>query len=137
MCPCHCQDTASINKQLDSIAEMVAVELLKKKGKAEEGGEEEDTEAGISAPKRPRQQTAVAEMVEKGLSADVILPALNSVLYGQLGFKGAGSDSYYQLENSYIDKVWVDHQPVGASTHVINIALRLLRRCWRGRRGSP
>ena len=133
MCPCHCQDTASISKQLDSIAEMVAVELLKK---AEEGGEE-DTEAGISAPKRPRQQTAVAEVVEKGLSADVILTALNSVLYGQLGFKGATSDSYYQLENSYIDKVWVDHQPEGASTHVINIDLHLLRRCWRGRRGSP
>ena len=136
MCPCHCQDTASINKQLDSIAEMVAVELLKKKGKAEEGEEGEDTEAGISAPKRPRQ-TAVAEVVEKGLSADVILTALNSVFYGQLGFKGAASDSYYQLENSYIDKVWSDHQPVGASTHVINIDLRLLRRYWRGRRGSP
>ena len=134
MCPCHCQDTASISKQLDSIAEMVAVELLKK---AEEGGEGEDTEAGISAPKRPRQQTAVAEVVEKGLSADVILTALNSVLYGQLGFKGATSDSYYQLENSYIDKVWVDHQPEGVSMHVINIDLHLLRRCWRGRRGSP
>lgn len=100
MLPCHCPGASNISKQLDSIAEVVAVELLK----ADENGEGDKTGSGASDPKRPRQSPLV-EVTQRGLSPDAILAALNTVLYDKLGFKGAPSDSYYELDNSYINKV--------------------------------
>ena len=106
MRPCHCPDTNTIGKQLDSIAEMVAVELLR--GEEREGeregegdGEGEGTEGGV---KRLRQ-SALAAVTQRGLPVDIILTALNKVLYDRLGFKGATGDAYYELDNSYIDRV--------------------------------
>ena len=104
MRPCHCPDRSTISKQLDSIAEMVAEELLRgleSEGGGDGEGEGERTEVGV---KRLRQDP-LAAMIQRDLSVDTILTALNSVFYDQLGFKGATSDSYYELDNFYIDRV--------------------------------
>ena len=95
MRPCHCPEESTINKQLDSIAEMVAEELLREAEREEEG---ERVEIGV---KRSRLST----VTERGMSVDTILTALNAIFYDRLGFKGATHDSYYELDNSYIDRV--------------------------------
>lgn len=99
MRPCHCLGGRSISGQLDSIAEMVAVELLNKRGEGEG-----QVEGGVSDPKRPRQESALMEVTQLRLPIDLLLTALNTVLYDHMGFRGA-TDNYYDLDNSYIDKV--------------------------------
>ena len=95
MRPCHCPQSSDIAKKLDSIAEMVAVHLVGSTtpGEIEEGD-----------VKRVRQ-SALAKVKEEGNhSVDDMLSALNSVLYDQLGYRGAG-EAYYELNNSFIDQV--------------------------------
>ena len=95
MRPCHCPGSSDIALQLDSIAEMVAVHLVG--GATHEEGEVRDT-------KRVRR-SALARVKEEGChSVDERLAAINSVMYDQLGYKGAG-EAYYELDNSFIDRV--------------------------------
>ena len=98
MRPCHCPDNSTISKQLDSIAEMVAEELLR----GVEGKREKD---GTKRRGKEQRQSSLAALTELGLSVDTILTALNSVLYDRLGFRAARFDLYFDLDNSYIDKV--------------------------------
>ena len=92
MRPCHCPGTSNITQELDSIAERVAVHLV---------GSTTPEEGEV---KRVRQ-SALARVKEEGdYSVDERLTALNSVLYDQLGYRGAG-ETYYELHNSLIDQV--------------------------------
>ena len=102
MRPCHCLGGRSISGQLDSIAEMVAMELLKKRGEGEGQGQ---VEGEVLDPKRPRHESALTEVTQLRLPIDTLLTALNTVLYDHMGFRGA-TDNYYDLNNSYIDKVY-------------------------------
>ena len=99
MRPCHCLGGRSISGQLDSIAEMVAVELLSKRGEGEGQAEGE-----VLDPKRPRHENPLTEVTQLRLPTDTLLNGLNTVLYDHMGFRGA-TDNYYDLNNSYIDKV--------------------------------
>lgn len=96
MRPCHCPEATIITKQLDSIAEMVAVQLLSVATDTTEEKEKDNVEV-----KKLRRSV---ELVRGSHSVDDMLSAINTVLYDQLGFRGAG-ESYYELENSYIDMV--------------------------------
>ena len=96
MRPCHCPDARIITDQLDSIAEMVAVQLLEGRREGEERGGPDDV-------KRSRE-SAVLKAVQLQLPVDTVLREINAVLYDRLRFTGAG-DSYYELDNSYIDRV--------------------------------
>ena len=121
MRPCHCPEASIIVKQLDSIAEMVAVHLLESVG-----GED----CGLDV-KRLRQ-SPLEKVVEKGLPVDAVLAALNTVLYDHLGFRGAG-DSYYELGSSFIDLVRMkDH--IKHPCSLILVPLYIVYRSWRGSR---
>ena len=100
MRPCHCPDNSTISKQLDSIAEMVAEELLRE-AESEGVGERERTKRRG----KELRENFLSAVTERGLSVDAILTALNSVLYDRLGFRETTSDSYYELDNCYIDRV--------------------------------
>ena len=98
MRPCHCPSAADISLKLNSIAEMVARRLI--------GGPpaEEKREEVMGGVKRVKESALVEVVREGDHSVDAVLAALNSVLYDQLGYRGAG-ESYYELENSFIDQV--------------------------------
>jgi hypothetical protein len=97
MRPCHCPGSSDIALQLDSIAEMVAVHLVG-------GATHEEGEGEVRDTKRVRW-SALARVKEEGShSVDERLTAINSVMYDQLGYKGAG-EAYYDLDNSFIDRV--------------------------------
>lgn len=95
MRPCHCPGTADIVGQLDSIAETVAEHLL------QDSTAEEKEEREL----KKMRQNAVVRVKEGGVHpVDNILAAINTVLYDQLGYKGA-EDDYYELSNSFFDQV--------------------------------
>ena len=113
MRPCHCPGATDIAQQLDSIADMVARKLIRQWEEEGNKGDEEEEEGkkGDEGDKKEGgrvkrvKESALAKVVGEGATpVGNILTALNSVLYDQLGFKGAG-ESYYSLENSFIDHV--------------------------------
>ena len=107
MNPCLSIDAEAISRQLDDIAEAVAVELIKRSG--DRNGGEDSAASQCSAPKcsKPEQYSSrnVARVHQLNLPLDIVLSAINNVLYNDLGFKPKPSEHYYDLENSYIDKV--------------------------------
>ena len=98
MNPCRAIQHEDIGAQLDNIAGMVAAELVQ--GQPGEVGKDDDHS---SAPKCSRLDVGQARGVEAPV--EQVLDAINTVLYDRLGFKPASVDHYYDLENSYIDKV--------------------------------
>lgn len=100
MNPCQTVRHEVVGTQLDSIAAMVAEELIQRQqgevGKDDQG----------SSPKSLRLDEDVLSRVRgMGVPAKSVLDAMNTVIYDRLGFKSAASDNYYDLENSYIERV--------------------------------
>ena len=99
-------------RQLDSIAEKVACELLRRHG---------DTHG--SPPECSRLESegddhaALVKVLEMKLPTMLVLDGMNTVLYDQLGFKPGSLQRYYDLENSYIDKVLVEAGNFYYNTH--------------------
>ena len=107
MRPCHCPGATDIAQQLDSIADMVARKLIRQGEEEGNKGDEEEEEGDKKEGGHVKRvkECALAKVVGEGATpVGDILTALNSVLYDQLGFKGAG-ESYNSLENSFIDHV--------------------------------
>ena len=98
MNPCRAIQHEDISAQLDNIAGVVAAELVQ--GQPGKVGKDDDQS---SAPKCSRLDVRQARAVEAPV--EQVLDAINTVLYDRLGFKPASVDHYYDLENSYIDKV--------------------------------
>ena len=129
MNPCREISACSIYRQLDSIAEQVAAELLQqyhddgeqKEAKISLAGDDEmDTsrstcaEVGQSSDSTEDQDhvneaCAVAAACERlrrlQLPTEVVLDGINMVLYSRLRFLSPSMEQYYNLENSFIDKV--------------------------------
>ncbi len=93
--------------QLDSIAEEVAKVLLRRLGGGGRDGKAEETKC----VKTDGASTCSGSSDVVSRARDLILPeravtdAINAVMYGHLGFRGAPEQHYYDLENSFIDKV--------------------------------
>lgn len=124
MNPCKEISAHSVHGQLDSIAEQVAAELQQYHSG---GGEQEAKssasddskvdhsrsstciEVGDSTKDHDRVNTTAAgcERV-RGLQlpTEVVLDGINTVLYSRLRFSAPSMEQYYNLENSFIDKVW-------------------------------
>lgn len=81
MNPCEAIQCEDIGAQLDTITGMVTAELVQRH--PGDGGQAREVDAQV----------------------EQVLDAMNTVLYDRLGFKPASADHYYDLENSYIDKV--------------------------------
>ena len=151
MNPCKEISACSIHRQLDSIAEQVAAELLLQYHNDEQeatnsslGGDEMDTSTvGQSAcdEAAPREDGATDTAITSdklkrlGLPTEVVLDGINTVLYSRLHFSAPSMDQYYDLENSFIDKVcciFVYYvESAKWSTFLIN------SRCWHGRKVYP
>ena len=98
MNPCEAIQCEDIGAQLDTIAGMVTAELVQ--GQPGDSGKDDDHS---SAPKCSRLDGGQAREVDAPV--EQVLDSINAVLYDRLGFKPASADRYYDLENSYIDKV--------------------------------
>ena len=107
MNPCQNIDAEAVSRQLDNIAEAVAVELIKRNG--DRGGREDVAGPQPAAPKcsKPEGYSSenVARVHQLNLPLDIVLSAINNVLYNDLGFKPKPSEHYYDLDNSYINRV--------------------------------
>ena len=100
----------NIQRQLDSISEKVASELLRKH--ETNSGEKEEEEC--SAPKCTKlsgetTSQVLSRVLKLRLPISAVIEGINAVLYDQLGFKKGPVEQYYELENSYIDKVIVSY----------------------------
>ena len=84
-----------INQQLDEIAAAVATEIL-----------ERTVDGAESCCLNDLTVNAVLDRVRMlNLPRDVILEAINDVLYTKLGFAPANGDEGHRLDSSLIDKV--------------------------------
>lgn len=99
-----------IRAQLDSIAEEVARELLRRHTSS--SSSRDGTAEGDRAPKCSKPDLAessssdvLSRARELKLPARSVTDAINAVMYDQLGFTSGPVEHYYQLDNSYIDKV--------------------------------
>lgn len=104
MNPCQNIDAKDISRQLDNIAEAVAVELIKRRG-----GRKDVASPQPSAPKCSKPDGYSSENVavvhQLNLPRDIVLSAINNVLFNDLNFKPQPSEHYYDLDNSYINRV--------------------------------
>lgn len=107
MNPCKNIQAASVQQQLDSIAEQVSAELLRIcDGKKETSVSVKDADG--SAPSCDAVEDRMESTSNLGkleLPVEVVLDAINTVLYNRLHFSAPPMDRYYDLENSFIDKV--------------------------------
>ena len=83
---------SAIVSQLDHIAEQVATELM-------QTGGQHTSDSECTKP------DSVAALVAMKLPTERVLDCLNDVLFDKLGFRETSADHYYDLENSFIDKV--------------------------------
>lgn len=90
-----------ISHQLDTIAHQVAKKLLKDHSSLNTSCESCDSQAG--------EQNAGAQVLRAvrklRLHRDIILEAMNTVIYKDIGFAASTLKDYYNIENSLIDKV--------------------------------
>ena len=121
MNPCRAIQHEDIGAQLDNIAGMVATELVQ--GQPGKVGKDDDQS---SAPKCSRLDVRQARAVEAPV--EQVLDAINTVLYDRLGFKPASIDHYYDLENSYVDKVRPCVSFNGCELHTKPSSLRMCTR---------
>lgn len=86
-----------ISHQLDTIAHQVAKKLLK------------DHSSPKSCDSQAGEQNAGAQVLRAvrklRLHRDIILEAMNTVIYKDIGFTASTLKDYYNIENSLIDKV--------------------------------
>lgn len=111
MNPCKEISPSSIYKQLDSIAQQVAVELLQTSTgqlPASQPHKDSDTSGQSYESKEEEEDRAstASKLRRLGLPTEAVLDAINTVLYGRLCFSPPPMDQYYNLENSFIDQVW-------------------------------
>ena len=126
MNPCKEISAHSVHRQLDSIAEQVAAELQQYQN---DGGEKEAKSSPTSDDKvDPSRSSTSAQSSDSTkdrgcvntTAADCervrgsqvptevvhVLDGINMVLYSRLRFSAPSMEQYYNLENSFIDKVW-------------------------------
>ena len=126
MNPCKEISAVSVHSQLDGIAEQVTAELQQYQN---DGGGEEELEAKNSPASGDSEEmdTSRSEVDQSTKSHDttagdggemvilsgglqlpikVVLDGINTVLYSRLHFSAPSMQQYYNLENSFIDKVW-------------------------------
>ena len=126
MNPCKEISAVSVHRQLDGIAEQVTAELQQYQN---DGGAEEELEAKSSSASDDSEEmdTSRSEVDQSTKSHDttagdggevvilsgglqlpikVVLDGINTVLYSRLRFSSPSMQQYYNLENSFIDKVW-------------------------------
>ena len=97
MKPCQAVHQEVIGAQLDNIAVMVTTELIQRQQGTDDQG---------STRKCSRLDDDIMSRVHgMGVPAECVLDAMNTVMYDRLGFKAAASDHYYDLDNSFIDRV--------------------------------
>lgn len=119
MNPCCDIKEEEILSQLDLIAEAVALELWRTHGGnsvKEESYLEDEEERNGSTPKCCRLESdgtheLLPRVVGLHCPAEDVLDALNMTLYNTLGFKSGPRERYYDLNNSFIDKVFLCNQP--------------------------
>lgn len=118
MNPCCDIKEEEILTQLDIIAEAVALELWRTHGSSslkEEGYLEDAEERNGSTPKCCRLENNGTELLSRlrglHLPAEGVLDALNVTFYNTLGFKSGPRERYYDINNSFIDKVFICYQP--------------------------
>ncbi|MCG8620643.1 MAG: transglutaminase-like domain-containing protein [Proteobacteria bacterium] len=125
MNPCKEISAVSVHRQLDGIAEQVTAELQQYQN---DGGAEEELEAKSSSASDDSEEmdTSRSEVDQSTKSHDttagdggevvilsgglqlpikVVLDGINTVLYSRLRFSSPSMQQYYNLENSFIDKV--------------------------------
>ena len=109
MNPCRQISLSHVQKQLDSIAEQVATELLEShkdheeiKSMLSEKGSDDSGQSSVSIDER---EGVASKLRRTDLPTVVILDAINKTLYNTLQFSAPPMDQYYNLENSFIDKV--------------------------------
>ena len=126
MNPCKEISAVSVHRQLDGIAEQVTAELQQYQN---DGGGEEELEAKNSPASGDSEEmdTSRSEVDQSTKSHDmtagdggemvilsgglqlpikVVLDGINTVLYSRLHFSAPSMQQYYNLENSFVDKVW-------------------------------
>lgn len=94
-----------ISQQLDNIAQQVARELLKPHPTSQSDGRESSGDSQGEVAVVSQSPALLSTALEMHFPRDVILQAINTVLYDQLGFAPASVGDYYKLENSLINKV--------------------------------
>ena len=104
MNPCKDVSAAAIHKQLDGIAKQVTAELQKshKLGQDKTSSGPPDCEKDVE---ESDISCTTSKLRRLDLPAEVVLDAINTVLYNRLHFSAPPMDHYYNLENSFIDKV--------------------------------
>ena len=111
MNPCKEIPPSTIHKQLDSIAQQVAAELLQTSvGQVAASQPLRDSDTSSQSYESEEEEednvSPGSKLRRLGLPTDVILDAVNTVLYNRLCFSPPSMDQYYNLENSFIDQVW-------------------------------
>ena len=114
MNPCKQISPSTIHEDLDSIAQQVAVELLQTSGgqlAATQCLRDNDTSSQSYKSEEEEEEEGDRESSESKLRrlclpTEVVLDAVNTVLYNRLCFSPPSMDQYYNLENSFIDQVW-------------------------------
>lgn len=107
MNPCREISATFVHSQLDSIAEQVSVELLQacKDDEGTEMIERERNVSDLSSESAEGREDMPSKLRRLDLPTEVVLDTINSVLYGTLQFAAPPMDQYYNLENSFIDRV--------------------------------
>ena len=111
MNPCCGIKEEKILAQIDQIADTVAAHLLSTHAKRlpdSKDASEDAAETDGSAPKCSRLESPNVDQRCRvsclKLPAEEVLDALNSTLYGVLGFRRGLREHYYDIDNSYIHK---------------------------------
>ena len=106
MNPCKEVSGCSVYKQLDSIAEQVTAELLQSHSRQDRETtlpvRDSDTSVHSSGGE---DRAGTSKLRRMELPTEVILDGINTVLYKRLHFSAPSRDQYYNLENSFIDRV--------------------------------
>ena len=107
MNPCREISASFVESRLDSIAEQVSVELLQtcKDDEDTEMMERERSASGLSPESVDGGEGIPSKLRRLDLPTEVVLDAINTVLYSTLQFAAPPMDQYYNLENSFIDRV--------------------------------
>ena len=111
MNPCKEISPSAIHKELDSIAQQVTVDLLQSSGgqvAASHPHRDNDTSSQSYefSEEEEDRVSSDSKLRRLGLPTKVVLDAMNTVLYNRLCFLPPSMDQYYNLENSFIDRVW-------------------------------
>ena len=104
MNPCKEISASFVQEQLDGIAEEIATEFMQ--GHVEEARQLfKDADPSSQSHKSEDSASTTSKLRGLELPTEVVLDAINNTLYNRLHFSPPTMDQYYNLENSFIDRV--------------------------------